>query len=370
MSADLFASLGGDYVDPRVVVEVALPLELSGEAVRGRICVFTDEDGNEWALRPDLTLPVAVDEVTRRRGGEAGEKLVRYSAPVFRLPALPGEPVEFTQAGFERFGAVSDAKADAAVFATIAEICSANGVRSGLVKFGDLNIFPAFIDAMDLPPETASGLKRAFRQQGGVRAFLNTDRSGAASGLSQRLQGMSRDEVAAFVGDIFALTGINPVGERSSDEIVERLHQRAQSGDTNTIPSDAKDLLETVLNVDVPTNEAGDSLHKIAKQAGLNGLDAVIARLDTGLKTMADVAPDFMNNARFSTRFGRRFTYYDGFVFEICESETDSEQGRPFAAGGRYDRLLSDLSGGDVDASAVGAIIVPHRLKRAAGETL
>ena len=367
MMPDYFAALGGEVVDPRVVIEAALPLELSGEAVRGRICVFTDEDGQEWALRPDLTLPVAVEEIARREAGETGERLVRYGAPVFRLPALAGEPVEFHQAGFERYGAPSTPEVDAGVFTTISETCAAAGVGAGIVQVGDLAIFPAFVDAMGLPEDTASGLKRAFRQQGGVRAYLNADRGGAASGLAQRLEGMSRDEVQAFVGDIFALTGIRPVGERTSDEIVERLHARARSGDTSELPASAIALIEQVLAVNVPLLAVADTLRALGQEAGLSGVEGAIGDLATRIDAMQAGAPNLMETARFATRFGRRFTYYDGFVFEISASEAESAEGRAYAAGGRYDSLLGDLSGGRVEATAVGAIIVPHRLNRAAG---
>ena len=363
---DLFETLGGEFVEPRVVVEAALPLELSGEAVRGRICVFVDEDGREWALRPDLTLPVAVDEVDLRRSGTNGERVVRYSAPVFRLPALPGDPVEFTQAGFERFGGTSDPAADAAVFDAITQACTACNVAQGVVRLGDLSVFPAFVDALGLPAEAAAGLKRAFRQEGGVRAFLNGARSGAASGLAQRMQGMDRSQVAAFVEDIFALTGIRPVGERTGDEIVERLHQRAQDGEAVSVPDAAKAILETVLDVDAAVPEALAALRGIAETVQHDALGPLLEQLDLRHAAMTKTAPEFMKDATFSTRFGRRFTYYDGFVFEIAESE--AEYGRPFAAGGRYDSLLSDLSGGEVIANAVGAIIIPHRLARAAGE--
>ncbi|MCF6329057.1 MAG: ATP phosphoribosyltransferase regulatory subunit [Henriciella sp.] len=362
---DLFASLGGTFVEPRVVLEAALPLELSGEAVRGRICVFVDEDGREWALRPDLTLPVAVDEIEARRRGAEGERVVRYAAPVFRLPALPGDPVEFTQAGFERFGGTSGPVADASIFVTITGCCTASGVADGVVKLGDLSVFPAFVDAMGLPVEVAAGLKRAFRQEGGVRALLNATHSGAASGLALRMQGMNREQATAFVEDIFALTGIRPVGERTSDEIVERLHQRAKDGGAVSIQDETRTALEAVLDVDAAVPEAIIKLREIAETVPSGALAAVLDQLDARHAEMIRTAPEFMAHATFSTRFGRRFTYYDGFVFEIAASA--AEQGRPFATGGRYDSLLSDLSGGDVSANAVGAIIIPHRLARATG---
>ncbi|MEM1148095.1 MAG: ATP phosphoribosyltransferase regulatory subunit, partial [Pseudomonadota bacterium] len=87
--ADALAQSGGDRVEPNVLIEARVPLELSGEAVRSRICTFVDDNGVEWALRPDLTLPVALAEIAERRSGDRPEAIRHYRGPVFRLPALP-----------------------------------------------------------------------------------------------------------------------------------------------------------------------------------------------------------------------------------------------------------------------------------------
>ena len=39
------AARGGDEVEVPVIIEAAVPLELSGEVVRSRICTFADADG-------------------------------------------------------------------------------------------------------------------------------------------------------------------------------------------------------------------------------------------------------------------------------------------------------------------------------------
>ncbi len=368
MSAfDVLAAAGGSRISPSIVIEASVPLELSGEAVRGRICVFTDEDGREWALRPDMTLPVALSEIEIRQSGLGGARLRYYQGPVFRLPTRDDEPLEFEQIGIEQFGGLSDAETDVVIFGKICQACKAEDVTVGQVQLGDLSVFPAFVDALGLSPETSSGLKRAFRQQGGVRAFLSAER-GAGSGLAQRMSGMSRDEAAAFVEDIFSLTGIQPVGERTGDEIVERLHARASSSLDIDISAAQRGILEAVLAVDAPATEALSALEKIASDAKLDqaiaGLNVIKVRHDAMHKS----APDFMKSARFATRFGRRFTYYDGFVFEISSGETQMSNTRPFAAGGRYDSLLSDLSGGAVEASAIGGVIMPHRFPVGKGE--
>ena len=365
---DIIAEAGGNLVEPRTVIEASVPLELSGEAVRGRICIFADEEGREWALRPDLTLPVALDEVEARRSDVAGQTVRHYRAPVFRSPAQAGEPVEFEQVGFEVFGGESDAATDAAVFARIVKACSGIGVTRGHVRVGDLSVFAAFVDAMAMSDETKAALKRAFRQEGGVRAYLKARKGGAATNLVNRLSGMDRSEVAAFVDDIFALTAINPVGERTGDEIVDRLYDAAQQTASDAgMPTAVQVILDRVLNVDVPMAHAADELSIIAREAGLEGLDPMLAGLRSRHEAMLEQSGDMLDGARFATRFGRRFTYYDGFVFEICSDASGDAAARPFAAGGRYDSLLSDLSGGDVNETAIGAIVVPHRLAQAAG---
>ncbi|MEO0608001.1 MAG: ATP phosphoribosyltransferase regulatory subunit, partial [Pseudomonadota bacterium] len=324
---------GGSLSQVPVVIEAAVPLELSGEVVRNRICTFTDEQGQEWALRPDLTLPVAQAEIVARQTGAPEETVRRYRGPVFRLPAVMGEPVEYEQIGIERFGAARGVEEDVWLFETIAAGCRAAGTTSGAALFGDLSIFPAFVDALDIQTDLAAGLKRAFRQEGGVRAFM-AGHNRQRGGLSSRLKGMAQTEVAAFVEDIFAMTSVRPVGERSAEEIVERLYQQAQAAEL-TLSQEASALLEAVLAVDAPIEEAPIKLRAIADQAGLNGLGETLDRFEQRMqRLLAGSASTFLSGAQFATRFGRRFTYYDGFVFELIADHSAAARKRPFASGG------------------------------------
>jgi ATP phosphoribosyltransferase regulatory subunit len=366
-ASDVFENCGGDYVSPPILIEARVPLELSGEAVRARICTFVDENGKEWALRPDLTLVVAQAEVEARKAGGTGDCVRRYCGPVFRLPARIGEPVEYDQVGLERFGAARGVTEDVWLFETLLQASQACGVRAGHVSLGDLSIFPAFIDALALDPDLAAGLKRAFRQAGGVTAFLH-GRERNQRGLTSRLSGMERGDIAAFVEDIFAMTNLRPVGERTGDEIVERLYARAASTSGLSLTAAQTRVIEQLLDLDLPLSEAPRALAEIAKQGGLSGLDGILQAFTIRTETLLSDAPSaFLSSARFATQFGRRFTYYDGFVFEIAASQQSDAVARPFVAGGRYDSLLSDLSGGAVTATALGGVIIPHRLAAVSG---
>lgn len=359
------AGIGGDLVDPPILIEAKVPLELSGEAVRSRICTFVDHNGREWALRPDLTLVVAQAEVAARTSDPAGETIRRYAGPVFRLPSMAGEPVEYDQVGLEKFGAPRSGEQDVWLFKTLTEASIACGVERGQARFGDLSIFPAFVDALNVSDDIAAGLKRAFRQAGGVRAYLNGQ---SQSGLSSRLAGMPRDDIAAFVDDIFAMTNVRPVGERGADEIVERLFERSKSAAGAALSDAQTEMLDRLLSLDLALSDAPDALMAIAGDAALTGLEGKLGRFRQRTEKLISDAPSgFTTDAKFATRFGRRFTYYDGFVFEVGMDDQDGGIARPFLAGGRYDSLLADLSGGDVDQTALGGILIPHRLPAETG---
>lgn len=369
-AAEIFADQGGSFVDPPVLIEAAIPLELSGEAVRNRICTFVDPQGKEWALRPDLTLPIALAELDARRDQDPGETLRRYKGKVFRLPAVETEPVEYEQVGIERFGAPRTVDQDVWLFETLTQVCRENGMQTGHTCFGDLSVFPAFIDALGFSDDVAAGLKRAFRQAGGVQAYIQGQERNR-SGLAGRVAGMSAEDITAFVEDIFAMTGVRPVGERTAEEIVERLVERSKSGAQFEISDTQMSVLDRLLALELPMADAADALTDIAKAAGLTGLEDMLGEFRARAERVAEISRNTLSaEAQFATHFGRRFTYYDGLVFEIAADGSEAAMKRPVAAGGRYDSLLSDLSQGQVSATALGGIISPHRLVRIVGGEL
>lgn len=360
MPYSVFEQAGGLQVDPPTLIDASIPLELSGEAVRSRLCIFTDSRGREQALRPDLTLPVAKQEAERRTNGGAGEQRYHYNARAYRLPTVAGQPMEFTQIGTEVFGAPATAAADAALFAQVTQAAEAGGMASGQTWLGDLSIFPAFVEALGLADVTAAALKRAFRQAGGVSALLNNQAGHSNGGLAARLAGASREDAEAVVKDVLGVSGIEPVGARSLDEIVDGLLAKAASVSAGGVPSDARKILENVLAVKTSAETATDALSTIAKEAQLSSLDGAIGNLQVRIDESVHAAPTFMKAAKFETPFGRRFNYYDGFVFEVFENGL--AQTAPFAAGGRYDSLIEKLSGGTVSATGIGGVVRPDRM--------
>jgi len=359
-----FERLGGSLIDPDMVLPAALPLDLCGESVRARLCVFTDHNNRDMALRPDLTLPVALVEIGLRKSGDlAGENVHRYSARAFRQPAVMSEPMEFLQVGFERFGAPASPAIDAEAYCLVSEAAEQAGVHRGVATFGDLGILPAFVDALDLSEAVSAGLRRAFRQAGGVSAFLQRA-SLPTDAFIMSLTGLDEATVATRLSERLADEDITHFGNRTQEEVIARLMDKAKHAQNDAVPAMAQGVLEAVLQLECAPSDAAGRLRTISEEAGLSGADSAIAALEERLAVITSESPEFLEGAMFSPAFGRRFTYYDGFVFEI--GEPGERKTRPFGAGGRYDHLLTDLSLGAVSATAIGGVVRPDRLALAA----
>ncbi|MCA8903157.1 MAG: ATP phosphoribosyltransferase regulatory subunit [Hyphomonas sp.] len=361
----VFEAFGSRPVDPAYILRSDIPLELSGEAVRARLCVFTDNRGNEMVMRPDLTLPVAGMEAERLTSGGTGAMAYCYSAEAFRLPAAPDDPMEFTQAGFERFGLHSTPYEDAEAFALVHEALAACDVSPVSIATGDLAVFPAFIDALGLPRVTADLLKRAFRQEGGVRALVEATPQPIADDLVPVLEARTREEAETAFRATLAARGAPLIGTRSVTEIISGLRARAAADAAGGVPDTVRDVIGALAAVDCTASEAADKLDAIAVRYHLSKANAAIDRVARRMELIRDMLPDLKAICQFRSGFGRRFTYYDGFLFETLGANLTDRQ--PIASGGRYDGLVAGLSNGRADASAIGGVIRPDRVLRAKG---
>src|SRR5262249_61519146 len=92
-----------------------------GESLRARTYVFTDPDGAELCLRPDLTVPTCRLHLERHAQPDTPARYC-YSGSAFRYQpggADSAHPREFRQAGIESFAAVNCEADDAAGCALI-----------------------------------------------------------------------------------------------------------------------------------------------------------------------------------------------------------------------------------------------------------
>ncbi|MGD9839805.1 MAG: ATP phosphoribosyltransferase regulatory subunit [Afipia sp.] len=344
-----FARAGYTHARPPILQPAEPFLDLSGEDIRKSLYLTTDVTGEELCLRPDLTIPVARDYLaSARAGAPAG---FYYLGPVFRYRG--GAASEFNQAGVESFGRQDRAAADAEMLALGVEAAAAFGVTSLDIRTGDVALFAALIDALDLYPVWKRRLIKDFNRKISLaqdlqRLTLETGKTrNEYEGVLAALAGSDRKAALALVTDLMSIAGTSNVGGRTVSEIADRfLEQSTLKG--GALPRDALQLIERFLGIAGEPDDAAKQLRKLASDAKLD-LSAAIDQFESRTKFMAARGID-IKSIRFSTAFGRGLDYYTGFEFELHAKGNGAE---PLVGGGRYDGLLTRL-GARAPIPAVG----------------
>jgi ATP phosphoribosyltransferase regulatory subunit len=344
-----FAQAGYDHARPAILQPAEPFLDLSGEDIRKSLYLTTDASGEELCLRPDLTIPVARDYLSSSRAGQAAGFC--YLGPVFRYRG--GQTSEFNQAGVESFGRQDRAAADAEMLALGLEATAAFGVTGIDIRTGDVALFTALIDALDLYPVWKRRLLKDFNRKISLaqdleRLTLETGKTrNEYEGVLAALAGSDRKAALALVTDLMSIAGTSNVGGRTVAEIADRfLEQSTLKG--GALPRDALQLIERFLGIAGEPDEAAAQLRALASDAKLD-LNAAIDQFESRTGFMAARGVD-TTAIRFSTSFGRGLDYYTGFEFELHRKRNGTE---PLVGGGRYDGLLTRL-GARTPIPAVG----------------
>jgi len=342
-----FAQAGYVRAEPAILQPAEPFLDLSGEDIRKSLYLTTDASGEELCLRPDLTIPVARDYLASSRAGQPAG--FSYLGPVFRYRG--GRPSEFLQAGIESFGRQDRAAADAEMLALALEATAAFGLTEVEIRTGDVALFIALIDALDLYPVWRRRLIKDFNRKVSLaqdleRLTLATGSSNEYEGVLAALAGSDRKAALALVTDLMSIAGTTNVGGRSVAEIADRfLEQSTLKG--GALPRDALELIKRFLAIAGDPDEAIAQLRALAGDAKLD-ITAAIDQFESRVGFMAARGID-TSKTRFSTSFGRGLDYYTGFEFELHKGNGTE----PLVAGGRYDGLMTQL-GAPAPIPAVG----------------
>src|SRR6202795_3528672 len=156
-----FAQAGYLRSEPAILQPAEPFLDLSGEDIRKSLYLTTDPGGEELCLRPDLTIPVARDYLASGRAGQPAG--FSYLGPVFRYRG--GRPSEFLQGGIESFRRQGRAAAVAEILALARGAASAFGLTEVEIRTGDMALFIALIDALDLYPVWRRRLIKGFNRK-------------------------------------------------------------------------------------------------------------------------------------------------------------------------------------------------------------
>ena len=276
---DRFRRAGYEQVAPSILQPADIFLDEIGEQVRSRTYVFTDLAGEELCLRPDLTVPVSRLYLERHPNANV-EARYCYNGPAFRFQPGGGSgvhPREFRQAGIECFGAVDREAADLEVVLLAVDAVRGAGLKDFRLKFGDIALFYALLDALALPERWRLKLRHYFWRPPAFHALLSRlakgerpEGDGPVAALAASLDGVEPERAEELVASYLERNDLPLAGNRTLAEIAARLADQGADLRADPLPKEVATVIDYYLAVEAPPEEAGDRIAMIAQGAGLN----------------------------------------------------------------------------------------------------
>lgn len=361
-----FIKAGHEAVAPAIIQPAGVFLDVIGETLRARTYVFTDPDGDELCLRPDITVPTCRLHMERYED-PATKARYCYNGSAFRFQPIgspSAHPREFRQAGIESFADTDREKAEAKTVVALIDAMKAAGLTTWKLRIGDLGLFRAILEAAEMPVRWRRRLMHQFWRPQAFRTELQrltivaTDvprdvPKSLLAGIDPSRPLDAEKAVARYLEE----RDIDLLGTRSLADITANLLSIVEDAQTQPISADTANLLSSYIGVVAPARAAGARIKDILRDRSIDigpALDVYHRRL----QLLADAGID-VGRADFEAEFGRNLEYYTGFVFEIVAPALGPAS--PIAGGGRYDTLMRQC-GAASDVPAVGGAIHTERL--------
>jgi ATP phosphoribosyltransferase regulatory subunit len=235
------------------------------------------------------------------------------------------------------------------------------------IRMGDVALFSALIDALDLAPAWKRRLVKDFNRKSNLAADLDrltletTQGVHEYQGVLSALNGAAPQAAHALVKDLVAIAGFT-TGGRDVDEIADRVLEQAALGGRSRLPQETRSLIEKFLAVAGDPDSAVAELRALMADAKID-LGAVLDLFESRTGFLVARGVD-VRRIRFATALGSGWDYYSGLLFKLNQPGGDAE--RPLVAGGRYDGMLTRL-GSPKPVPAVGFAVWIERLEAAGG---
>ena len=331
-------TMGFKYIELPSVIEANHIVKRSGENFRKFIFSFSDQNGNELCLRPDLTIVSCLRYLENKFKGK--EKIF-YSGQAYRKSQNKNDSIIRNQIGFEIIGSQNEKNDDKEIINASLKSLKNLKYSAGTLTLGNVEIFNTLISKLDIPKRWKLRLSRHFWRE----EYFND--------LLKRLE--TNSDVDPTIVEIdkkryFKMLKENKssiIAGRSIEEILSRFEKKIKDPRRPSKGKNVSKIIKEFLKIKCPINKAAGELNKFFKKYKINlVVDQKYFPISNNKVSKLNVV--------FSTSFGRQLEYYTGMVFKIDIKLKNKVTN--IYNGGRYDHLISDL-GSTKEIPAVGAAI-------------
>ena len=331
-------SKGFKYINLPSVIEANHIVQRSGENFRKFMFSFTDQNGSELCLRPDLTIASCLRYLENNLRGK--EKIF-YNGQAYRKSQNKKDSIIRDQIGFEIIGSKDEKNDDKEIITTSLKSLQNFKYSSGILTIGNVEIFNLLISKLDIPKRWKLRLSRHFWREEYFNDLLK--RLETNSDVDPTIVEIDKKRYFKMLNEDLSKV----IAGRSISEILKRFDNKIRDPRGAKKGENISKIIKEFLKIKCPINKAANELNKFFKK---NKINLVV---DQKYFPVSDNKISKLNVV-FSASFGRQLEYYTGMVFKI--DITSKTKNRNIINGGRYDKLISDL-GYKNQVAAVGAAL-------------
>lgn len=353
------AEFGGEWRELPILMPAETILEMAGETLRPRLYFTQAPDGREFCLRPDLTIPAAIQFI---ESNENSAQKYLCAGKVFRADGTSNIIAhEISQLGIECFGDEDTENTELSVLYSVYKACKSVNNADFHFEFSDASLIGKIIQSanidkvwkgylLDVAGENAELAKRI--------EFATMAQKPAPSAFAKSLIEISESEAVSSVSEILGIAKLKTHNSRDAKDIAQRMRQKAKRALAAPLDLKFAEILRTIIALKEAPIVAITKIHELAKSIGIDLSEWKYEYLQKFEKLKSN-NDEIANNSLFLGAKAGRFEYYDGFTFDIHFA---GSRDKPFVSGGRYDGLISVLSKGRKTKRAFGAVIRAKRV--------
>ena len=336
---NLFKKKGFKVKEFENIIESKIIIERSGEIFKKSLLSFEDDNGNNFSLRPDLTISACLDYI---KNIKKGIYKYAYFDQAYRR-TFSKESLVRNQLGCEIIGSIS-LKLNLEIINLIDQSLIKVSNKKTTIKINDINIFYSLVDSLKLPSRWSLRLKRHFWRPEYFSELIS--RLSSNSDIQKNV--FELDKKSYF--KMRKLDQNSMIAGRKISEILKRFEKKIKEPRSNIDGKRVARIVNKFLKINCSLKNAKFELKKFEVK---NNLDLKLDGFDIfNLK--------FKNNdVIFSSNIGRNVEYYTGLVFEIIKKSKNLN----LASGGRYDNLIQILGASKKIPAIGGAINYDNLLK-------
>lgn len=340
---------GVTRVNPPMLLSANQYFELAGEEFGRSLLMTLANDGIEYCLRPEFTIPIVAQYVAE---GLAGSPVAYgYLGPVFRQG--PEGPSEYEQAGVELLAHSDPEEALDEVLTFARRALGVYRITTPAIRLGGVGLFEAILANAEMPEVWRPRIRARFGHRDAMTRLLDRLADSHGPSAMRATEPIDRDSLVDYVAEQMFAAGFSPTDSRLPEEVADRYHEK-QALAAAHVPLSTIDLLRLYLSIEGRASVVLDEIEALASVYKFD-LSAPLAALRHHNATLRALSPQAQ--VTFDASFSPRLEYYTGIVFQM-----QGEGGAELASGGQYDRLLQKL-GASIPVPAAGCAVWVDRLE-------